>query len=63
MLRYPVGQDLALPEWNFRLASDTLAPHPEAPNGVEMQLTNVDPSLYNHDLAPIPQEQRSLGHV
>lgn len=26
-----------------------------------MQLTNVDPSLYNHDLAPIPQEQRSWG--
>src|SRR5216684_3352024 len=26
-----------------------------------MQLTNVDPSLYNHDLAPIPQEKRSWG--
>src|ERR1700740_3216401 len=50
-----------LPEWNFRLASDTLAPHPEAPGGVEMQLTNVDPSLHNRDLAPIPQEKRSWG--
>ncbi len=50
-----------LPEWNFRLASDTLAPHPESLDGVEMQLTNVDPSLYNHDLAPIPQEKRSWG--
>src|SRR5258705_12980946 len=57
----PVGQDLAQPRWNFRLASDTLAPHPEPPDGVEMQLTNVDPSLYNHDLAPIPQEKRSWG--
>src|SRR5215472_9569455 len=26
-----------------------------------MQLTNVDPSLYNHDLAPIPIEKRSWG--
>ena len=26
-----------------------------------MQLTNVDPSLYNHDLAPIPEEKRSWG--
>src|SRR5260221_629680 len=26
-----------------------------------MQLTNVDPSLYNHDLAPIPKEKRSWG--
>ena len=26
-----------------------------------MQLSNVDPSLYNHDLAPIPQEKRSWG--
>src|SRR5499425_2383856 len=26
-----------------------------------MQLTNVDPSLYNHDLAPIPLEKRSWG--
>src|SRR5258708_14956910 len=57
----PVGQDLAQPRWNFLPASDTLAPHPEAPDGVEMQLTNVDPSLYNRDLAPIPQEQRSWG--
>src|SRR5258705_9619766 len=55
----PVGQDLAQPRWNFRLASHTLAPQPEAPDGVEMQITNVDPSLYNHDLAPIPQELRS----
>src|SRR4029077_10242810 len=52
---------LLLPEWNFLLASDTLAPHPEPPDGVEMQLTNVDPSLYNRDLAPIPQEKRSWG--
>ncbi len=27
----------------------------------EMQLTNVDPSLYNRDLAPIPIEKRSWG--
>src|SRR5246127_4433577 len=32
-----------------------------SPDGVEMQLINVDPSLYNHDLAPIPQEKRSWG--
>src|ERR1700688_5312766 len=52
---------LLLPEWNFLPASDTLAPHLETPDGVEMQLTNVDPSLYNQDLAPIPQEKRSWG--
>ena len=27
--------------------------------GVQMQLTNLDSSLYNHDLAPIPEEKRS----
>ena len=55
------GTRSSLREWNFLVASDTLAPHPEPPDGVEMQLTNVDPSLYNHDLAPIPQEKRSWG--
>src|SRR5271169_348961 len=48
-------------EWNFSGASDTLTPHLEPPDGVAMQLTNVDPSLYNHDLAPIPLEKRSWG--
>jgi len=47
--------------WNFLPASDTLAPHPGPPDGVKMQPTNVDPSLYNQDLAPIPQEKRSWG--
>ena len=47
--------------WNFFAGFDTLAPQLALPAGVEMQLTNVDPSLYNHDLAPIPEEKRSWG--
>ena len=40
---------------------DRLTPRLALPVGVKMQLTNVDPSLYNHDLAPIPEEKRSWG--
>ena len=47
--------------WNFWAGSDTLAPLLGLTAGVEMQLSNVDPSLYNHDLAPIPMEKRSWG--
>jgi nucleobase:cation symporter-1, NCS1 family len=56
----PDANPTALEMWNFELACYSLTPHFCSP-GYRMELKQVDASLYNHDLAPIPAEKRSWG--
>ena len=48
-------------EWHFFLLPIRLRLIRASGRGGNAACTNVDPSLYNHDLAPIPQEKRSWG--